>query len=199
MKTTQRIDQATLKSLLEYDWQTGAFTWKERPRSEFKSDSEFSRWKDRYAGQVIIGADMPNSSGREYKGASILGKSYRLHTLAWVYMTGNYPEQHDIIHLNGDTFDNRWTNLQGVTRSERCISPSSVRVNNTSGHTGIAWRPDKNKWTAYIMRDGKQKSLGYFNSQAEAIEARRDAEAKLGFDPLHARRRRKTGYKKTQQ
>ena len=40
---------------------------------------------------------------------------------------------------------------------------------------GYSWKKDKQKWKAYITLDGKQKHLGYFDNEVDAIEARQKA------------------------
>ncbi|MEN0648929.1 AP2/ERF family transcription factor [Caldifermentibacillus hisashii] len=55
--------------------------------------------------------------------------------------------------------------------------------NNKSGHKGVTWMESRQKWRAYIGFKGKQKTLGYFETKEEAIEARKKAEEKY-FRPI---------------
>lgn len=48
--------------------------------------------------------------------------------------------------------------------------------NNKSGKTGVRWATKSNKWQARIGVDGKDISLGYFESFEEAVAAREAAE-----------------------
>jgi hypothetical protein len=45
-----------------------------------------------------------------YLWVCIDGVEYRADHVAWLMMTGAWPER-DVIHLNGETLDNRWDNL----------------------------------------------------------------------------------------
>ena len=47
---------------------------------------------------------------------------------------------------------------------------------NTSGVRGVSWSTAKNKWRAAIYVANKQKHVGYFNSIAQAADARKQAE-----------------------
>lgn len=46
---------------------------------------------------------------------------------------------------------------------------------------GVCWHKGHNKWMSYIMLNKEQHYLGYFDTHDQAIEARKEAENKLGF------------------
>lgn len=48
--------------------------------------------------------------------------------------------------------------------------------NNTSGVKGVSYSKDMKKWQAYITRNYKKVNLGFYDTIAEAAEARRQAE-----------------------
>ena len=58
--------------------------------------------------------------------------------------------------------------------------PKSITNRENQRHEGVGTSFDKshNKWVAYIHIDGKQKFLGHFLTQEEAITARQEAEQK---------------------
>jgi hypothetical protein len=78
-------------------------------------------------------------------------------------------------HVNHDTLRNTQDNLNKVTHSEnqqnRLDSSQSV-----SGHRGVYWSKQKNKWFAAIHINGKRKFLGYFSNTNDARQARNEAE-----------------------
>lgn len=39
---------------------------------------------------------------------------------------------------------------------------------------GVSFKKDKNKWKAYARENGRQKHLGYFETEQEAINAKRN-------------------------
>ena len=88
-------------------------------------------------------------------------------------------------HIEGNTLDNRKEKLQICSNKENSRK-SEFRRNNKSGHTGVIWHNQSNKWMAYIKVDYKFKNLGYFDDKEDAIEARRKAEIKYfgDFKPI---------------
>ena len=80
-------------------------------------------------------------------------------------------------HINHIVYDNRKSNLRLVTNQQNCCN-QSLRVNNTSGYTGVSYNKDKNKWTAVLTYKYKDYYLGSFDDKNDAIAARKDAEIK---------------------
>lgn len=54
-----------------------------------------------------------------------------------------------------------------------------VFSNSKSGCTGVVFDQSKNKWVAYINKEGKRTNLGTFEDKGSAVEARRLAEEML--------------------
>ncbi len=46
-----------LKTLISYDPETGALTWRERKRELFPSEGYWRRWNTRFAGKLAGGED----------------------------------------------------------------------------------------------------------------------------------------------
>jgi hypothetical protein len=74
-------------------------------------------------------------------------------------------------HKDRNTLNNIVDNLRFSTKSQNAMN-SKIPTDNTSGHKGVSWKPDRQKWKAYLTLDGKQFHLGYFNRIEDAIEAR---------------------------
>jgi len=95
--------------------------------------------------------------------------SYSSHRLAWLYMTGNWPED-QIDHINHVRDDNRWLNLRECTNAQNGANAGKPK-NNTSGYKGVSWNKGVKKWTAQIMFNYKKIHLGCFTCKHEAAEA----------------------------
>lgn len=161
------ITQSDLKEIFDYDTETGLFKWKAPGPG---------RRKTSIAGNL-------HPSG--YIILFILGQKYLAHRMAWLYETGNLPEE-DIDHINHIRNDNKWANLREATRSENCRNASLSKLNK-SGVTGVFFRKLDKRWAASICVRGKQTYLGQFIDFDDAVDARRSAEVKYGFHENHGR------------
>jgi hypothetical protein len=146
------LTQSRLKELLHYDPETGE--WR-RLRSRQRPDTEGKR-----PGYISKG-------GRHC--ISVDGVEYLAHRLAYLYMTGEWPEIY-VDHKNGVGHDNVWENLRPASQSQN-IANSRLSKANTSGYKGVVWNPRKKKWTAQICFNGKNMVLGRFHDPREAHEA----------------------------
>jgi len=153
----------TLKVRLNYEPETGIFTWLHRVET-----NRFDKtWNKRFAGKVA-GDLKPNG----YWYIQLDGKRYLAHRLAWLYVYGVLPES-ELDHVNRDTADNRIANLRLATRSQQNHNVKKKK-NNTSGFTGVDWHPKTKKWRASIYF-GRRISLGLFNNIDDAALAYRQA------------------------
>ena len=89
------------------------------------------------------------------------------------------PKGSVVNHINGNTFDMRKKNLSIGTYTD---NNKNVRHrSNISGVCGVSYNKYVNKWHAYIGKDGKPISLGYFVNKEDAVRARKEAEKKYGY------------------
>lgn len=97
--------------------------------------------------------------------------------LIWMHrLINSTPKGLQTDHINRNKLDNRRSNLRTSTRSGNALN-IGIRASNTSGHTGVYWRKDINKWQSKIMVNGKSFQLGFFKSVKEAIKARKKGES----------------------
>lgn len=173
-----KLTQALVRELLDYDPETGVLTWRERDRKWFKTDRAWKSWNTRYAWET---AGCLTAHG--YVSLAVFGKFYMAHRLAYLWMTGAWPEEVD--HENHNRADNRWANLRSVTRASNLRNKTRYRV-NTSGVTGVYWHSSHKKWQVSIsVGGGVLTHVGYFTDKADAIAARKAAENANGFHPNH--------------
>ena len=91
------------------------------------------------------------------------------------------------IDISTDTHPNRIENLRGVTHA---INGRNMRLkkNNQSGSCGVTQRPS-GRWVAKMQVDGRQITVGTFDTMSGAVAARRDAEKAHGFHINHGEAR----------
>ena len=73
-------------------------------------------------------------------------------------------------HINGVGIDNRKSNLRFATNSEN-MRNRKIHKNNTSGHKGVYWDKEKNKWRVTIKCNNKKFYFGYFTNVLDASKA----------------------------
>lgn len=151
----------TYERLVEVLWycpDTGRFIWQNSPRNGMDG---------KVAGSV-------NTHG--YLQILVDKHPYRAHRLAWLYMTGEWPDG-EVDHLNRNKLDNRWCNLDECSRSENCKN-KHPQSNNTSGVVGVHSRAGK--WVVQVTVEGKRlrKTFAIFE---DAVAWRKEQELLGGY------------------
>jgi len=147
------MNQRRIKELLHYNLYTGIFTWR---------ISRGCRKAGEETGCVVGGGHLQ---------IGIDGSLYYAHRLAWLYMTGEWP-QPEIDHINGVKDDNSWINLRLATSTINSENQRIARSDNK--YTGLlgAYRCNKtSRFRATIQVKGKQYHLGVFGTSQEAHDA----------------------------
>ena len=181
MRYSKLPDAQVLHDFLEYDPESGEMTWKERPRKYFSSDRLFNSTKVRLAGKLAF-----TCRGEHGFTGRLCGKSVRAARVAFKLMTGRDPKD-QVDHINGDPFDNRWSNLREVSQ-EVNMRNRAHRHSAVNPYPGV--RRLGRKWTATIGVSG-QGWLGTFTDLEDALHARWQAEKRLGYHGNHGRYARK--------
>lgn len=165
--------QEEIKEVLNYNPETGIFTWKAKSLSQCKNKRCFTMWKTKYEGKPA------GSLNNRYVTIEINKRPYHVHRLAWIYVYGYDPiEEFD--HKNRNKKDNWIDNLRFVTRSQNNQN-KGLQKNNVSGVCGAFWSEYHKKWVAQIKVNNIPHHLGLFKEFNEAVTARRNAEIKHGF------------------
>ena len=156
------LSAARLREVLNYDPETGVFTWKVRTSN-----------------RVNVGAVAGAMLKTGYLSICLDGKFYRAHRLAWLFVRGEWPTA-DIDHLNGIRTDNRFANLRDASRSVNQQNLRAARGSTASGMLGV-YRSDKKgkPWRSCIKVDGVDRHLGNYATPEAAQAAYIDAKRKL--------------------
>lgn len=103
-----------------------------------------------------------------YRVVQIAYSNYFVHRLIWLCAHGKWPDG-EIDHINGDKSDNRLANLRDVSRRVNKQNIRKANTNNTTGLLGVsAW---KGRWAARINVNGRDKTIGYFDTPEAAHAA----------------------------
>jgi hypothetical protein len=150
-----RPSREAVAEYLAYDPATGIFRWKKRSGNS-------------KAGTIAgtLGKRSPGDrTGR--RRINILGGRYPAANIAWLLMTGAWPEDR-IDHRNNDGTDDRWINLREATQAQNMMN-QSVRSDSPTGFKGIRFykRNLRKPWAAHISG----KHIGYFATAEDAAIA----------------------------
>jgi len=154
--TASTLTQEYLKSILDYDLDTGIFTWKV---------SKANRTK--------VG-DVAGWSYNGYREIEINNKAYKAHRLAWLYVYGEMPKNL-VDHIDGNRSNNKISNLREATYQENSENYKTPKTNK-SGVKNVSWYKSLNKWVVSISIRKTKKTVGYYDdlelAELVAIEAR---------------------------
>jgi len=81
-----------------------------------------------------------------------------------------------IDHINGNTLDNRKSNLRVCSRVENGRNRMNLDARNWTGYTGVYFDKHAKKWKASICNLGKVRHIGLYKTKEEAVLARRSEE-----------------------
>ena len=153
-----QLSQMRLRSLLDYDAETGRFIWMERPEK-----TRYDRaWNAKHASKPAGGIDF-----RGYHVIRVDRVLYGAHRLAWLYVTGEFPGEID--HINRDRADNRFSNLRACSHAENTRN-TTLRKDNAAGLKGVHRHYD-GRWRASIAHSGRRHHLGVYATPDEAHKA----------------------------
>lgn len=97
-----------------------------------------------------------------------LRKGMSMHRFIFEIKHGFLPPEVD--HINGDTLDNRASNLREASRQDNCKN-QALRSDNTSGYKGVYWSKHHKKYRAKVQVGKKSRHLGFFLTAQEASSA----------------------------
>lgn len=177
------LSTGTIRELLDYNPNTGIFTWRIRGREWFTRRQEWKRWNVRFAGKAA-GCVQINSRGYPALRIRVLDNLYLASRLAFLWMGEPLPEQVD--HDDGDSLNQAWHNLKPSNNAENPKNCSMSRA-NTSGVTGVGWDKARGKWQAQVTLNRRRKTLGRFSDLGEAAAVVDKFRAASGFSERHGK------------
>jgi len=157
------LEAETLKQMLWYDPETGIFRWR------VSSSRNVKPW------------DVAGMKGGEgYWHIRINGKAHRAHRLAWLYMTGRWPDRL-IDHINGVRNDNRFQNIR---QADDFLNSQNQRVACSNSKTGLlgVFHDKKRANKPFYSTIGANKKkiwLGRFETAEQAHQAYVNAKREL--------------------
>lgn len=146
-----------------FDYRDGKLFWKYRPLSHFPDSLRMNLFNSRYAGK---------EAGSPWRGYRMIATNLgRISTHRAIFMMhhGYLPQEVD--HINGDSEDNRIENLRAATHQQNSMN-MRTNAGNTSGRKGVFKLKGRERWVAYVRKDGRNRYSPRFSSFDEAVEFR---------------------------
>ena len=177
MASTRHNEADVLKALaelVEYNKETGVFTWLPRQGGT----RGLKAFNTRLAGKVcgILRTDGYIRIGFSYSGKYLHVSAHRL---AYFIFHG-FPPKYTIDHIDRDKTNNRINNLRDVEQAVNAKN-RDVLINNTSGATGVYMDRRTKRFRAYITVNGKYKYVGMFKTIDDATIALNEQRKLHGF------------------
>lgn len=138
---------------------------------DYNADTGVFKWKK----PVVKIAGSMCSQG--YLRVKINGKSYKQHRLAWFLVNNEWPEMID--HINRIRTDNRITNLRPAKNQDNQMNRLDPSATNKSGHLGVNFNKEANRYAARIKCGAKRIHIGYFDTPEMAAAAYNAKKAEL--------------------
>lgn len=139
----------------------------ERVRKLFNYDPSTGKLTRRMttSSRAMVGMEVGCRNAAGYLVVNVDGKLHYVHRLAWLWMTGEWP-QADIDHINRKKADNRWENLRDAARSDN--------LHNRPVSSGVYWADRDKVWVATISWQGVKQHIGQHKDRnvAEAMYAK---------------------------
>ena len=151
------ITSEYLKTILRYEPETGYWYWLQ------------SR------GRVMAGQRAGSYSALGYLYIKISGQSHIAARLAWLYMTGTWPED-EIDHIDRNSSNDAWENLREADRTDN--TRNRVKI-GASGHPGVYKHANNNRWLAQY----NNWYIGSYATITEAVAARDEYMREHGLSP----------------
>lgn len=158
-EATDSLTPERLRAVVDYDRETGQFTWMERTSI-----------------RIVVGKIAGTLRPNGYVMVGIDGTQYRAHRLAWFYVHGEWPAG-DIDHMNGSRADNRLANLRIVTNAVNGQNRQTAQRDNKLGFLGVF--KCKKRYQAQVKLNGKITHVGTFDTPEQAHAAYLVAKRKL--------------------
>ena len=153
-----------LKTVLDYDRESGVFLWKVERNS--------------HGGKILPGMVAGHPAKTGYVIVGLDGRIHRAHRLAWLYVYGVLPATM-LDHLDGNRSNNAISNLREIDVARNAQNTHKAHRDSLSGFLGVETHRQTKGFVARICVGGKRKYLGLFPTPEEAhavyLAAKKDA------------------------
>ena len=156
--------------LVSVDFDTGIVRWKPRGVDKQPDTRLRNSWNTARDGKEV--GTVASSRGKLYKLSRINNKGYKLHQLVYFLAGNSLTDGLVIDHINGDSLDNRLSNLRLVTQAENNRNVKVCRKDSVTGVKGIyynaSYKKSDKKFVVKTHHHKEQHLLGRYRTLEEA-------------------------------
>lgn len=138
-------------------------------RFEFLIDKDEMPRAALHKWSVNMNRNSKNGRTKPYAVSNINGKLVKLHRFV-----SECPDDMVIDHINGDTTDNRSSNLLITTQEKNVRNRNKLNINNTTGAHGVNYHAGTNRYRVNFRLDGKYQYFGSYKTKEEAVVRARE-------------------------
>lgn len=135
-------------------------------------------WRVKRGNRIKPGDKAGTDNGAGYLRVKVGGKQYMVHVIIYMMHNGSISEGFVIDHEDNNTLNNNIYNLIAKTSSGN--NKNRRFKNNATGYRGVYNL--NGGFSASIGHEGKRIHLGWYKTLQEAVEARKLAETKYGYN-----------------
>jgi len=160
------LTQERLKEILHYNPETGVWIWKVSKRKQLRPGDR--------AGTI---AKKGHQKAQYYWQIGIDRKRYLASRLAFLYMTGRFPDP-EAVHINLDTLDDRWENLEEGIHTNGQIAYRPVMLTQEYVKKLLDYDPETGSWRWKVRKGyGTKAKVG----KNAGFQRQRSARSPRGF------------------
>ena len=140
---------------------------------QYKNNNLYWKKINNHATNIKIGDLSGHIDTNGYRIIGVNNKYYKAHQLIFLYHYGYIPDEID--HIDNNRLNNNINNLRPLTHQQNSMNSTKNKAYKhkptSSIYKGVSWHKQIEKWISRIRINGKNKSLGVFNSEINAALA----------------------------
>jgi len=163
----EKLTREQILELVDYNPDTGEFIWLSRTEKTEPRGRERNAFNNIYAGNPMGAVDKTS----ENRVAKLHGISHHAKTLAFVIMTGEYPDGRTT-YRDGNKTNLRWSNLCTAEEARTERAERKAAADSSKTLTGVVWYDYRAAYRAFYHLAFVTITVGYYANAEAASEAR---------------------------
>ena len=179
LPSISNIPLSYIQSVVKIDASSpSGLTWLTRTNVTNVTNAWNTRCANKKAGNKHINKENGYQSWQIYITYNGKPKNLRCSRVIFLLQNGYLNTCKEVDHIDGNSLNNNPLNLRESNRFQNSYNSKISKI-NTSGHKGVYWNKENDKWKVKICKNGKQYFFGYYVNKDDAIKVAIKARKKL--------------------